>query len=223
MKSFAAEFIGTFLLVFMGTASVVVNNDTSALGLVGVSVAWGLAVMALIYALGDVSGCHINPAVTLGLWVAKRCPSAKVIPYIVAQCAGALLASLAVQWVLGPHDNLGGTQPGTGIDPMNAFYLEVFLTFLLMFTVLCVNSGSREKGHLAGAVVGMVIILDVLVGGPISGASMNPARSLGPAIISRYPQQMESLWLYLTAPVAGAVLAVVCWWIVYPNHDAKTD
>ena len=205
-RKLAAEAVGTFALVFAGTAAIVVNDAGGAVTHVGVALTFGLVVFALIAALGDVSGAHLNPAVTAGFWLAGRFPGRAVLSYVAAQCGGAVLASLTV-WALFPTDGrLGGTHPTGPI--YQSWVLELLLTAGLMFVILSVSTVAKEKGITAGLAVGGVIALEALFAGPVSGASMNPARSLAPAVVS---WQVGSLWLYLTAPAAGAALAVpVC-------------
>jgi aquaporin NIP len=201
-KRLAAEALGTFALVFAGTTAVVVNA-TGAVSHVGVALTFGLVVFALIAALGDVSGAHLNPAVTLAFRIARRFPGREVLPYILAQCAGAVVASLAVRLLFPDAVGLGGTSPA-GTESQS-WVLELLLTAGLMFVILGVSSGAKEKGVTAGLAIGGVVALEALFAGPVSGASMNPARSLGPALVAG---QLGGLWLYLTAPLAGAALAV---------------
>jgi aquaporin NIP len=159
--------------------------------------------LAMIYTIGDISGAHINPAVTIGFFAARRFEAGCVVPYVVSQCAGALLASVALRFLFPQSATLGATIPaGSAIQ---SFVLEMILTALLMFVILSVSTGAREKGITAGIAVGAVIGLEALFAGPISGASMNPARSLAPAVISGNTQMV---WIYLVAPVLGALLAV---------------
>ncbi|MBI5773194.1 MAG: aquaporin [Verrucomicrobia bacterium] len=201
----AAEFIGTFALVFSGTGAIVINQATGgAVTHVGVALTFGLVVLAMIYALGDVSGAHLNPAVTLGFVVARRFPAADAPAYVASQCAGAFAASGLLR-VLFPENQLLGTTLPTG-PAMQSFVLEIVLTAMLMFVILGVSTGAKEKGITAGIAVGAVIALEALFAGPISGASMNPARSLAPAVVSGH---LEHLWVYLAAPALGALLAVV--------------
>ncbi len=202
-KRVAAEALGTFALVFAGTTAVVVNA-TGAVSHVGVALTFGLVVFALIAALGDVSGAHLNPAVTLAFRVARRFPGREVLPYVLAQCAGAILASLAVRLLFPDAVGLGGTAPAG--SEVQSWALELILTAGLMFVVLGVSTGAKEKGITAGLAVGGVVALEALFAGPVSGASMNPARSLGPALVAG---QLGGLWVYLTAPVVGAALAVL--------------
>jgi len=212
MRAWAAELFGTFALVFAGTGAIVINADQGgAVTHVGIALTFGLVVLALIYALGDVSGAHLNPAVTLGFWVSQRFPPRRVPVYIGCQCAGALLASLLL-WRLFPADatGLGATRPAG--PAMQSFVLEVVLTLLLMFVILSVSTGAKEKGVMAGVAVGSVIALEALFAGPVCGASMNPARSLAPAVVSG---RLGELWIYLIAPVLGAGLAVPVWLCVY--------
>ena len=223
MRNNIAELLGTFMLVFSGTCAIAANTvDGGAEGLVGIALAFGLSVLAMIYAIGDVSGAHINPAVTIGLCLARRIPVATALPYIFCQCAGALLASLLVH-VLFPNDPayLGATLPGTGISLFQCFVLETVTTFFLVFVILNVTTGGKEKGIMAGIAISSVIVLDILFAGPICGASMNPARSLGPALVSGH---LEHLWLYLTAPVLGAGLAVLACDLIRerPHHVPET-
>ncbi|MEM7248229.1 MAG: aquaporin [Acidobacteriota bacterium] len=205
MRRIIAEALGTFTLVFAGTGAIVVNDITDgAITHVGIALTFGLVVLAMIHAVGDVSGAHLNPAVTIGFWLARRFPGTDVAPYLLGQLTGALSASVLVRVIFGPHPTLGATLPaGTAGQ---SFLLEIVLTLCLMFTILGVATGSKEKGVMAGVAIGAVVGLEALFAGPISGASMNPARSLAPALVSG---QLQHLWVYLVAPVLGAGLAVL--------------
>jgi aquaporin Z len=204
MKKYAAEFIGTFCLVFAGTGAIVVNDVTGGtVSHVGIALTFGLIVLAMIYALGDISGAHLNPAVTLGFLAAKRLDSRLVLPYILSQCTGALAASLILRVLFPLHLTLGATLPAG--SSTQSFVLEFILTCILMFVILSVSTGAKEKGITAGIAVASVIGLEALFAGPICGASMNPARSLAPALVTL---RISALWIYLIAPVAGALLAV---------------
>ncbi|HLW66095.1 MAG TPA: aquaporin [Gemmataceae bacterium] len=203
-RQLAAEAFGTFALVFAGTGAIIINGISGGtVTHVGIALTFGLVVLALIYALGDVSGAHLNPAVTIGFWAARRFPGRQVLPYLLAQCAGALLASAVLKLLFSQHATLGATLPVGW--PFHSFILEFILTMLLMFVILSVSTGAKEKGLMAGVAVGGVIGLEAMFAGPICGASMNPARSLAPAAFSLH---FEHLWIYLTAPVLGALLAV---------------
>jgi aquaporin Z len=205
MRKLAAECVGTFALVFAGTGAIVINDVTGGtVSHIGVALTFGLIVLAMIYALGDVSGAHLNPAVTLGFFAARRFPGRSVLPYVGSQCAGALLASLCIRMLFPAHQSLGATIPRGG--DLQSFVLEVVLTALLMFVILSVSTGAKEKGITAGIAVGSVIGLEALFAGPISGASMNPVRSLAPAVVSL---QFTSLWVYLTAPTLGACVGLM--------------
>ena len=206
MKKYAAEFIGTFALVFAGTGAIVINEVShGAITHVGIALTFGLIVLVMIYTLGDISGAHINPAVTIGFWLSRQLAGREVLPYIVSQSAGALAASGIVRLLFPDNRLLGATQPAGAA--LQSFVLEFLLTALLMSVILAVSTGAREKGITAGIVVGSVIALEAVFAGPISGASMNPARSLGPALVSG---QIANLWIYLTAPVLGAGFGVLC-------------
>lgn len=205
MRRLVAEAFGTFALVFAGTGAIVIDEVTNgAVSHVGVALTFGLIVLAMIYSLGDVSGCHLNPAVTLGFFVARRFEGKAVLPYILSQTLGAILASLTLRLMFPENATLGGTMPRG--PALQSFVLETILTLILMFVILSVSSGSKEKGVLAGVAVGSVIALEALFAGPICGASMNPARSLAPALAS---MRGDGLWIYLTAPFLGACGSVL--------------
>ncbi len=205
MKKYIAEFIGTFILVFCGTGAVIINEAThGAITHVGISITFGLVVMAMIYALGEISGSHLNPAVTLSFAIGGLFKWRDVIPYISAQLAGALIGSLVLALLFPTSILLGSTLPANGA--MQSFVLEIILTFILMFVILQVATGSKEQGLFAGAAIGAVVLLEAMFAGPISGASMNPARSFAPALISGHT---EYLWIYLIAPITGALPAIV--------------
>lgn len=205
MKKLLAEGFGTFCLIFAGTGAVVINDVSGgAISHVGIALTFGLVVLAMIYALGDISGAHLNPAVTIGFFAAGRLPRALVLPYIGSQFLGALLASGVLRALFPGHTTLGATLPAG--SALQSFVLEVILTGILMFVILSVSTGAKERGITAGIVVGAVIALEAMFAGPISGASMNPARSAAPALVSL---QLSTLWIYLLAPVLGALAAVI--------------
>lgn len=207
-----AEGIGTFALVFAGTGAVVVNDVSGgAVTHVGVALTFGLVVLAVIYAVGDVSGAHLNPAVSLGFWIARRFPTRSLLPFVASQTAGGLAASLALRALFPAHPTLGATLP-TG-SAAQSFGLETILTFFLMFVIINVATGSKEQGIMAGTAIGATVALEAMFAGPISGASMNPVRSLAPAVVAL---DLDSLWIYLTAPFLGAGLAILAYRGLHP-------
>ena len=214
MKRLVAEAFGTYVLVFAGTGAIIINSESNGtVTHVGIALTFGLVVLAMIYALGDVSGCHLNPAVTLGFFAARRFEGKWVLPYIACQLIGAALASVTLRLMFPAHATLGTTLPAG--DALQSFVLEFVLTLILMFVILSVSTGSKEKGLLAGVAVGSVIALEALFAGPISGASMNPARSFAPAVVSLH---LDSLWIYLVAPTIGACASVlVCRCVQAPD------
>ena len=204
MKKFCAEFLGTFALVFAGTGAIVINEVSGgAITHVGVALTFGLIVLAMIYTFGDISGAHLNPAVTLGFWAARRMPGREVPPYVASQALGAILASALLRVLFPGHNLLGATLPAGSEG--QSFILETVLTFFLMLTILNVSTGAKEKGITAGIAVGSVIALEAMFAGPVCGASMNPARSFAPALVSGH---LEHLWIYLVAPPLGACAAM---------------
>ena len=201
-RALLSEALGTFGLVLFATTATAIDVQTGALGLGGVAAVCGLTVFALIQAFGDVSGAHLNPAVTVGFWAAGRLAGRAVLPYAAAQLGGGLAASGLVRLLVPGSPTLGGTHPSFGTIP--ALAAEVVLTFWLMLIVLRVAHGSQERGLLAGLTIGAVVALEILTGGPISGGSMNPVRSLAPALVSGH---LPGAWLYVVGPLAGALLA----------------
>jgi aquaporin Z len=189
--------------VFAGTGAIV-NNEVSGgtVTHVGIALTFGLVVMAMIYAVGDTSGAHLNPAVTVGFWLSRRLPGNVVAPYVISQTVGAFAAS-GLLWLMFTSKSLGATHPAG--SAAQTFVLEAVLTAILMFVILGVTTGPQEKGLLAGVAIGGVIAFEALFAGPISGASMNPARSLAPAVVSG---SISDVWIYLAAPVIGAAIGV---------------
>jgi aquaporin Z len=199
-----AEFIGTFAIVFAGTGAIVVDRAShGAIGHAGIALTFGLVVLAMIHTFGDVSGAHLNPAVTLAFAAARRFPGRESPFYLGAQFAGALAASALLRAFYPADPDLGSTMPAIGA--WQSLALEFVLTGLLMLVILGVSTGSREKGITAGIAIGSLIALEAMFAGPACGASMNPARSLAPAWVSGHP---GNLWIYLAGPFAGALAAL---------------
>ncbi|WP_353778615.1 MIP family channel protein [Winogradskyella sp. 3972H.M.0a.05] len=220
-KQLISEIIGTFGMVFCGCGAMTINEITNgSISHVGVAITWGLIVMAMIYAFGEISGAHFNPAVTIGFAYAKKFPWKNVPVYIIAQTIGAFIA-IGLLWFLFPESNsYGHTYPAEGFEPYKAFVLELILTFFLMVVIINVSTGSKEIGTMAAIAVGGVILLEAMFAGPMTKASMNPARSLAPAVISG---NLQHLWLYLTAPFIGALLAVFSCKLVKDDNCCDDD
>jgi aquaporin NIP len=208
-RALVAESIGTFALVFAGAGAIMVDAKTHALGHVGVAIAFGLVIMVMIYAVGHVSGAHFNPAVSFAFALTRHFPWPRVAAYWLAQAAGALIAAAILRASLGNIADVGATLPAGSQG--QAFLWEVVLTFFLMFVILSVATDTRAVGEAAAIAIGGTVGLDAMFGGPISGASMNPARSLGPAVISG---QLDGLWIYLVAPLVGAALGALAYQFV---------
>lgn len=231
MKRCIAELIGTFALVFIGTGAAVitlllaegqVNKGGFNIGIgygglgdwLGIGLAFGFIIMCMIYAFGHISGTHINPAVTLALWATKRFPAGEVIPYIIAQLAGAVLGSLCLVAVLGSRavtvGGLGATAPFAGVSYLQAIFCEAIATFFLMLTIMGVAVDKRAPGQFAGFAIGMVVAVDITVTGNITGSSLNPARTFGPYLADTFfggPNLWNFLPIYIIGPIAGALIA----------------
>ncbi|HAH33818.1 MAG TPA: aquaporin [Flavobacteriaceae bacterium] len=204
-KRLISEIIATFALVFCGTGAMVINDFTGGtVTHVGVAITFGLIVMGMIYAFGDISGAHMNPAVTIGFAYAKKFPWKEVPGYVLAQLIGAFLASGILLYLFPESQTLGATLPG--LSAMKVFIFEIILTFFLMVVIINVSTGSKEIGVVAGIAIGSIVLLEAMFAGPITGASMNPARSIAPAVVSG---NLADLWIYIFAPIIGCLLAVV--------------
>lgn len=215
LRKYLAECIGTFVLVFCGTGAIIVNQQTQ--GMIthpGVAVTFGLVVASLIFALGDLSGAHLNPAVTLAFTFFKKFPLKMLVPYFASQVLGALLASASLLMLFPDNIMLGATIPAG--SPMQSFALESVLTAILVLVIFNVSTGEKEKGSTAAIAIGGVVALEAMFAGPISGASMNPARSLAPALVSGHT---EGLWIYLTAPILGALIAGFLHLLMHPKKS----
>ena len=209
LRSLLAELIGTFALVFAGAGAIVVDARTHALGHVGIAISFGLVIMVMIYAVGHISGAHFNPSVTFAFALTRHFPWTRLIAYWTAQAAGALLAAALLRASLGSDAHVGATLPSGSQG--QSFVWELVLTFFLMFVIMAVATDTRAVGEAAAIAIGATVGLDAMFGGPISGASMNPARSLGPAVVSG---DLHALWLYLLAPLAGATVGAVSYQLV---------
>lgn len=207
MQRYVSEVLGTFAIVFCGTGAIIINQEThGAITHVGVAMTFGLIVSAMIYALGNVSGGHFNPAVTVAFTIAGRFSARQVLPYIISQLTGSVLASAVLRYLFPANELLGATLPA-GTEGQS-FVLEFILTYFLMLVILNVACGSKEQGMFVGLAIGAVVLLEAMFVGPICGASMNPARSVAPALVSGH---LEHLWLYLVAPTVGTIAAVFTW------------
>lgn len=212
MKKYLAELIGTYALTFFGTGAIIINEiNGDVIGHLGISLIFGLIVMGMIYAIGNLSGAHINPAVSIAFWVAGKFKAKEIPPYLMAQFTGAILASISLKLLFPEAVGLGETLPSG--SAMQSFIMEIILTFFLMFVIIHVATGSKETGIMAGFAIGAIVALEAAFAGPISGASMNPARSLAPAIVN---QNFEAIWIYLSAPTIGAILSIFCWKVLRP-------
>ncbi|GMJ13325.1 NODULIN- 26-LIKE MAJOR INTRINSIC PROTEIN 5, NOD26-like intrinsic protein 4;2 [Hibiscus trionum] len=203
LQKVIAEIVGTYFLIFAGCGSVVVNKlYGGTITFPGICIVWGLIVMVMIYSVGHISGAHFNPAVTITFAIFRRFPLKQVPLYLVAQLLGSILASetLNLIWDIPPKAFFGTVPLGSAY---RSFILEIIISFLLMFVVSGVATDSRAIGELAGIAVGMTVMLNVFIVGPVSGASMNPARTLGPAIVMRV---YDGIWVYMAGPIIGTIM-----------------
>lgn len=206
MKKYIAEALGTFALVFCGTGAIIINEFSSGtVSHQGVAITFGLIVMAMIYSFGKISGAHINPAVSIAFSVTKLFKKKDLIPYIIAQLIGAIIASLLLRFLFPENELLGSTLPA---GPWHqTFVLEIILSYFLMLGIIFVSQ-NKELAKFTGLVVGGIVLLEAMFAGPVTGASMNPARSIAPAIVSGH---LEYLWMYILAPILGMILASGTW------------
>lgn len=207
MKKYIAEIIGTFAIVFCGTGAIIINQEYDGIiGHSGIAITFGLIVMSMIYALGELSGAHFNPAVSVAFTLSGKFPLKELLPYVVSQLTGALAASFLLMLLFPMNETLGASLPsGT---QSQSFVFEFLLSYLLMLVIMNVAHGSKEQGLFAGLAIGGVVALEAMFAGPVCGASMNPARSFGPAIASGH---WESLWIYFLAPISGAASGMYTW------------
>jgi aquaporin NIP len=214
-RAFVAEAIGTFALVFAGGGAVVVDARTHELGHVGVAITFGLVIMAMIYSVGHISGAHLNPAVSFAFALTRHFPWPRVVAYWAAQLAGALLAAVLIRGSLGSDARVVSTLPSGSQG--QSFLWELVLSFFLMFVIMAVATDTRAVGEAAAIAIGATVGLDAMFGGPISGASMNPARSIGPAIVSG---DLHALWPYVVGPLAGATLGALAYQFIRRESPA---
>ena len=217
-RSLVAELIGTFALVFAGAGALMVNAKTHQLGHIGVAISFGLVIMVMIYAVGHISGAHFNPAVSLAFALTRHFPWSKVAAYWAAQVTGAIVAAAILRGSLGNVAHVGATLPSG--SQAQSFLWEVILTFFLMFVILAVATDTRAVGEAAAIAVGATVGLDAMFGGPISGASMNRARSLGPALVSG---DLHALWIYVVAPPLGAAVGALAYQFIRGEHPQVAD
>ena len=231
MKKYAAEFIGTFSLVLFGCGSAVIagisGTGPSGIGLLGIAIAFGFAVVAMVYAIGGISGCHINPAVTIGVLTAGKMTWQDAVGYIVAQCLGAIVAAAVLYLIVSgrPGFTMGEYALGSngwgegyngGYSILSALVIEAVMTFLFIFVILGTTS-KFGNGAMAGLAIGVTLMLIHLVTIPVTGTLVNPARSLGPAIFAG-GKALSQLWLFFVAPIIGAIIAALVWRFGFDNE-----
>lgn len=211
MKKFVAELIGTFMLVFVGTGAVVFGNGLDGLGHLGIAFAFGLAIVVAAYSIGTVSGAHLNPAVSIAMFVNKRLSSSELVNYILGQVVGAFIASGAVFLLANSGmstASLGENALANGVTIFGGFLFEVIATFLFVLVIMTVTSASKGNGAIAGLVIGLSLMAMILVGLNITGLSVNPARSLAPAVLVG-GAALQQVWIFILAPIVGGVLAAL--------------
>ena len=208
MKKFVAELIGTFMLVFVGTGAVVFGNGLDGLGHLGIAFAFGLAIVVAAYSIGTVSGAHLNPAVSIAMFVNKRLSSSELVNYILRQVVEAFLASASVFFLLASTASLVENALANGVTVFGGFLFETIATFLFVLVIMTVTSESKGNGAIAGLVIGLSLMAMILVGLNITGLSVNPARSLAPAVLVG-GAALQQVWIFILAPIVGGVLAAL--------------
>lgn len=215
MKRYIAELIGTMVLVLFGCGSAAIAG--SVLGTLGIALAFGLSIVAMAYVIGDISGCHINPAVSIGMWIDGRLEAKDLVAYIIFQCIGAIVGIALLAAIINSAPSLGGylatglgqngfeSASSVGLDVIGAIIVEIILTFVFVFTVLGVTK-KAENGAVAGIVIGLTLAFVHIMGIPLTGTSVNPARSLAPALFLG-GQALEQVWVFILAPIVGAIIA----------------
>jgi len=222
IRKYVAELVGTMVLVFMGCGAAVVLGAATGVGHLAVALAFGLSIVAMAYVIGNISGCHINPAVSLAMLINKKISVGDFVGYVIAQVIGAIAGAALLMWLVsfGVNDltgALGANGVGT-IGVAGAFVVEIILTFIFIFTILGVTS-DKNKGNVAGIVIGLTLAFVHIVGIPLTGTSVNPARSLGPALLAGNGA-LTDVWVFIAAPLVGAVLAVIVFKLL---KSAKQD
>ena len=215
MKRYISELLGTMVLVLFGCGSAAIAGST--LGTLGIALAFGLSIVAMAYVIGDISGCHINPAVSIGMWIDGRLDSKDLVMYIIFQCIGAIFGIALLAVIINSAPSLGGylatglgqngfgTASSVGLDVIGAIIVEIILTFVFVFTVLGVTK-KAENGAVAGIVIGLTLAFVHIMGIPLTGTSVNPARSLAPALFIG-GQALQLVWVFILAPIVGAIIA----------------
>lgn len=222
MNKMVAEIIGTFVLVLFGTGTAVLGGGIEGVGILGISMAFGLSIVAMAYCIGTVSGCHVNPAVSIAMFVNKRITATELGLYIVGQLIGAVLASLTLYYFLVqsslPTTNFGQNSFGA-LGMGGAFVVELILTFVFVFVIIVVT-GKQGNANLAGLVIGFTLVLIHLLGIPLTGTSVNPARSFGPALFAG-GEALTQLWVFIVAPIVGGILAAIVGKFVFDTESGK--
>lgn len=229
-KKYIAEFIGTFTLTLFGCGSAALSGGIDGkLGILGISMAFGLSIVAMAYAIGDISGCHINPAVSLAMLISKKLDMKDFIGYVIAQVLGGLAAAGVLSFIINSSSNLGsvaevglgqngfGSASYVGLSMGGAIVVEIILTFVFLMTILGVTAKAKT-GTVAGLVIGLCLAFVHILGIPLTGTSVNPARSFGPALLLG-GQALSQVWVFIVAPLIGAALAAVVWNAVCKTED----
>lgn len=231
MKKYICELIGTMVLVLFGCGSAAVAG--SVLGNLGIAMAFGLSIVAMAYIIGDISGCHINPAVSLGMWINKRMDTTDFIGYIISQCIGAIIGIGLLAFIINSCSGLGGymvtglgqngfgAASSVGISMTGALVVEIILTFVFVFTVLGVTR-TQKTGPLAGIVIGLTLAFVHIMGIPLTGTSVNPARSLAPALVMG-GQALNQVWVFIVGPAIGAIIAGLIYKFLYSGKEASIE
>ncbi|WP_010288979.1 MIP family channel protein [Kurthia massiliensis] len=222
MNKMIAEVIGTFVLVLFGTGTAVLGGGIEGVGILGISMAFGLSIVAMAYCIGTVSGCHVNPAVSIAMFVNKRITASELVYYLIGQVIGGILGSLVLFAFLKlsdlPTTNMGQNSFGN-LGAGGALLVEFILTFVFVLVIIVVT-GKKGNANLAGLVIGFTLVLIHLLGIPLTGTSVNPARSLGPAIFAG-GEALSQLWVFIVAPIVGGILAAIVGKTIFATEDGN--